>query len=62
MISLASTNNQNIPVCPSTTNEDSTFNPDTITGPITDSKLHSQAQIDSYVFKNDQANIKFILS
>lgn len=59
MISLASTNNQNIPVCPSTNNEDTTFNPDTITGSMPDSKPHSQVQIDSYVFKNYQVNNKF---
>lgn len=57
MISLASTNNQNIPyVSPSTANEDTIFNPDTDTGPMTDSKPHSQVQIDSYVFKNYQVN------
>jgi hypothetical protein len=62
MISLANTNHQNISVCPSTNNEGATFNPDTITGPMTDSKSHSQAQIDSYVFQNYLANNKFILS
>jgi len=51
MITLASTNNQNIPVCPSAANEDTTINADTFTGPITDSKLHSQVPVDTYVLK-----------
>ena len=50
MITLASTNNQNVPVCPSTANEDIS-NPDTNTGLMTDSKLHSQVPSDSYVLK-----------
>lgn len=50
MITLASTNNQNVPVGSSNTNEDSAPNPDT-TGPMTDSKLHSQFSTDTYVFK-----------
>ncbi|XP_026823268.1 serine/threonine-protein kinase WNK1 isoform X3 [Rhopalosiphum maidis] len=45
MITLASTNNQNVPVCSSTTNED-TSNPDMNTGLTTDSKLHSQVSSD----------------
>jgi len=48
MITLASTNNQNVPVCPSTTNEDIS-NPDMNAGLMTDSKLHSQVTSDSYV-------------
>lgn len=55
MITLASTNNPNVPVCPSNINEDTTPNPDTNTGPMTDSKLHSQFPTDTYVlniFKN----------
>lgn len=51
MITLASTNIQNIPVYPSATSEDTTINPDTTTGPITDSKLHSQIPVDTYVLK-----------
>lgn len=50
MITLASTNNQNMPIC-QTTNEESKSNPDTITGSMSDSKLHSQVPIDTYVFK-----------
>lgn len=49
MITLASTNNQNVPVCSSNTNEDTVPNPDPIIGPMTDSKLHSQFPIDTYV-------------
>ncbi|VVC31781.1 Hypothetical protein CINCED_3A008482 [Cinara cedri] len=45
MITLASTNNQNIPIC-QTTNEESYSNPETITGSISDSKPHSQVQTD----------------
>lgn len=51
MITLASTNNQNVPICSSNTNEDTAPNLDTITGPMTDSKLHSQFSMDTYVFK-----------
>lgn len=50
MITLASTSNQNVPVVSSNTNEDSAPNLD-ITGPMTDSKLHSQILTDTYVFK-----------
>ncbi|XP_025419254.1 serine/threonine-protein kinase WNK1-like isoform X2 [Sipha flava] len=57
MISLANTNHQNISVCPSTNNEGATFNPDTITGPMTDSKSHSQAQIDSACQKGGSLTI-----
>lgn len=48
MITLASTNNQNMPIC-QTANEDSKSNPDTITGLMSDSKLYSQVPIDMYV-------------
>lgn len=50
MISLASTNNQNVPACAAVTNEDTVPNPDTLTGSMTDSKLHSQFPIDTCVF------------
>lgn len=60
MITLASTNNQNIPVYPSTTNDDTTINPDTTTGQITDSKLHSQVPVDSYVLKYCTCNVVYI--
>lgn len=51
MITLASTNNPNIPLCPSATNEDTALNLDTNAGLMTDSKLHSQVPNDMYVFK-----------
>lgn len=49
MITLASTNNQNMPIC-QTANEDSKSNPDTITGSMSDSKLYSQSPMDMYVY------------
>jgi len=58
MITLASTNNQNVPVCPSTTNDDNVSNPDTNTGLMTDSKLHSQLPSDSYVLNYLKINNK----
>jgi len=58
MITLASTNNQNVPVCPSTTNEDiSNFD----TGLTTDSKLHSQVPSDTYVLNYLKINNKLKL-
>jgi len=55
MITLASTNNQNVTVCSSTTNED-TSNPDMNTGLTTDSKLHSQVSSDTYVLNKIYQN------
>jgi len=60
MITLASTNNQNVPVCQLTGNED-TSNPDTNTGLTTDSKLHSQVSSDTYVLKYYKVNNKLKL-
>ncbi|KAE9529783.1 hypothetical protein AGLY_011879 [Aphis glycines] len=56
MITLASTNNQNVPVCPLTGNED-TSNPDTNTGLTTDSKLHSQVSSDTACQKGGSLTI-----
>lgn len=49
MITLASSNNQNIQ-SGQITNEGILSNTDTNTGPITESKLHSQITSDMYVF------------
>lgn len=57
MITLASTNNQNIQVCSLTTNEDTIPSPDVITGQMTDSKLHSQVPLDLYVLTNIYNNV-----
>lgn len=62
MITLASTNNQNIQVCSSTTNEDTIPNPDTIIGPMTDSKLHSQVPLDMYVLKIIYNKLKLLIN
>lgn len=51
MITLASTNNLNVPLCPSSANEDTVLNLETNAGPMTDSKLHSQIPNDMYVFE-----------
>ncbi|XP_027836738.1 serine/threonine-protein kinase WNK1 isoform X2 [Aphis gossypii] len=56
MITLASTNNQNVPVCPLTGNEDIS-NPDTNTGLTTDSKLHSQVSSDTACQKGGSLTI-----
>ncbi|XP_060834717.1 serine/threonine-protein kinase WNK1 isoform X1 [Rhopalosiphum padi] len=56
MITLASTNNQNVTVCSSTTNED-TSNPDMNTGLTTDSKLHSQVSSDTACQKGGSLTI-----
>jgi len=55
MITLASTNIQNVPVCPSTKNED-TSNSDINTGLMIDSKLHSHVPTDSYVLRCVEVN------
>ncbi|XP_022176462.1 serine/threonine-protein kinase WNK1 isoform X3 [Myzus persicae] len=57
MITLASTNNQNVPACLSTTNEDNISNPETNTGLMTDSKLHSQLPSDSSCQKGGSLTI-----
>lgn len=52
LANTTSTDNQNIPVCPSYTNEDTPSNNDSIACPTTDSKLHSQVPAEAYVLKN----------